>query len=220
MSRSRQAFTLLEILLVLALLALLLAVAWPTLNRSLETHRLKYAADAVQTRLARARTRAMLSGEIFPFRFQPQTGNFRIEQQSDYGAALAAGGTTAPPASGSPAPNSAAVSSAPSSSAGGSGAIQANRAPTVEEQLPNGIEFVSNEVQTDTRSSLVAANNSFTSITEVPWSEPILFYPDGTATAAKVLLQGQRGRRISISLRSLTGGAKVGEIEVAEGGGR
>lgn len=220
MNRPRQAFTLLEILLVLALLAMLLAIVWPSLNRSLETHRLRRAAEAVQTQLARTRTKAMISGEILSFRFQPQTGNFRVEQRSDWNAVLAAGGTMSSPGASSPAPNATASSSGQSSAAGGTGAAQAGSVPTIEEQLPEGIDFVSNEVETDSRSSLVSANNSFTSITEVPWSEPILFYPDGTATAAKIVLQGQRGRSISISLRSLTGGAKVGEIEGAEGGGR
>jgi hypothetical protein len=43
-----------------------------------------------------------------------------------------------------------------------------------------------------------------------------LFFPDGTATTAKIILLGESGRSITVELRSLTGGVKVGEIGRAE----
>lgn len=223
MHRSRQAFTLLELLLVLALLGMMLAIAWPALHRSLGSQRLKRAAEAVQTRLARARTKAITSGEILSFRFQTQTGRFRIEQASQWNAALAsAGGTNMPTAGGSAMPPMASSPSAlPNSANSGNsgpagGSSQIENVPPVNEELPEGVQFVSTDVSADSRASLASTNDSFTSISDAPWSQPILFFPDGTATSAKIVLQGERGRSLTVELRGLTGAARIGEIEASQ----
>ena len=44
------------------------------------------------------------------------------------------------------------------------------------------------------------------------WSTPIFFYPDGTTSAAAVLLKNDRGRCIEVRLRGLTGIAKISEM--------
>jgi hypothetical protein len=201
------------LLLVLALAAMLLAVAWPSLNRSLDTQRLKRGADLVRTHLLRARTKAITSGEIVSFRHQVDGGQFRVEQQSNDNAilesgAMAAGGS--PTASPSGAPPSAATSSA----AGvGQGAATIAPIPPTEEQLPEGVKFLKGEVGADSRVGYISINDRFTSVSDAAWSQPILFFPDGTATAAKIRVIGEQDRSIEIELRSLTGGVKVGEIE-------
>jgi hypothetical protein len=48
------------------------------------------------------------------------------------------------------------------------------------------------------------------------WSVPIFFYPDGTTSAAAVLLKNDRGRCIEIRLRGLTGIGKVTEMNSVE----
>jgi hypothetical protein len=48
------------------------------------------------------------------------------------------------------------------------------------------------------------------------WSEPILFYPDGTASDATVVLENEYRRRIELTLRGLTGVATVGELYETE----
>ncbi len=223
MHRSRQAFTLLELLLVLALLGMMLGFAWPVLYRSLGSQRLKRAAESVQTRLARARTKAITSGEILSFRFQTQTGRFRIEQASQWNAALAsAGGMTMPMSGGSAMPPMASSSSSSPTSASSAnsgvagGSAQVETVPPVNEELPEGVRFESTEVSADSRANLASTNDSFTSISDAPWSQPILFFPDGTATSAKIVLQGERGRSVTVELRGLTGAAKIGEIEASQ----
>jgi len=48
-------------------------------------------------------------------------------------------------------------------------------------------------------------------------STPILFYPDGTTSTARLLLRNEYDRSIELSLRGLTGVARVGELKtVAE----
>ena len=206
----RRAFTLLELLLALALVGMMLAIAWPSLNRSLDTQRLKRGADVVRTHLLRARTKALTSGEIVSFRHQLDGGQFRVEQQSNNNAILESGAM----ATGGPT----GASGAPASAGGASGAnhpagsASANQPPPVEEELPEGVKFLQSEIGADSRTGYISINDRFTSINDAAWSQPILFFPDGTATAAKIRVLGDRGRMIEIELRSLTGGVKVGEI--------
>ena len=211
----RRGFTLLELLLVLALAGMMLAIAWPSLNRSLDTQRLKRGADLVRTHLLRARTKAITSGEIVSFRHQIDGSQFRVEQQSNYGAILESGAMAA---GGSPVGGAGGMGGASaSSSAGASGAASAASLPPVEEQLPEGVKFLQGQVGSDPRMGYISINDRFTSINDAAWSQPILFFPDGTTTGAKIRVQGERERMIEIELRALTGGVKVGEIGQAEG---
>lgn len=214
MHRARGAFTLLELLLVLALVAMMLAVAWPSLNRSLDTQRIKRGADLVRTHLLRARTKAMTSGEIFSFRFQINAGHFRVEQQSNLSGALESAGMAVSANTGATGGSSAGASAPTASSAGaktGAGAPIAT--PPIDQELPEGVRFQSGEIIADPRAGSVTINDrGSSSILDAAWSQPILFFPDGTATNAKIIVLGEGGRSITVELRSLTGGVKVGEI--------
>jgi len=55
----RKATTLIEVLLVLALLVMLAAMTWPALDRPMADQRLRKAADRVRTAWVRARIDAM-----------------------------------------------------------------------------------------------------------------------------------------------------------------
>src|SRR6266496_1137126 len=70
-SSSRRAFTLLEVMLVMAILVAVAAVAWPQIHRAYESVRLRKAADQVQAGLSHARVEAMSSGVTQVFRFEP-----------------------------------------------------------------------------------------------------------------------------------------------------
>jgi len=48
------------------------------------------------------------------------------------------------------------------------------------------------------------------------WSWPICFYPDGTADSASVWLENEKGRRMEVRLRGLTGVVTVGSLSAAE----
>lgn len=81
--RCRQALTLLEVLLVLSLLVILALVAWPALDRPMATHRLRQAAETVRTELARARNRAIATGETVRFLCTPGTNRCWIARGDD-----------------------------------------------------------------------------------------------------------------------------------------
>lgn len=205
--RIRRAFTLLELLLVLALLAILAAISWPSLYRSLDTQRLKGGADLVRSHLLRARTKAVTSGEIVSFKYQFDGGQFRIEQQSNDNAVLASGSMATGGLTGG-----GAVQSSAASQTGSAGGAVGDPLPPVEEVLPEGVTFKPGEVGTDSRLGYASINDRFISASDGAWSRPILFFPDGTATWAKIRIAGTRGRSIEIEVRSLTGGVNVGEI--------
>src|SRR5690348_15415484 len=75
---TRSGFTLLELLLVLALIAAISAMVWPLLAGPLATQRLKRAAEQVRTQLIKARTQAINTGETFGVTYQPGKNLLRI----------------------------------------------------------------------------------------------------------------------------------------------
>jgi prepilin-type N-terminal cleavage/methylation domain-containing protein len=85
MRRSRPAYTLLEMLLVLALLVILGALAYPSVEGMYAGVRLKAGADTLRGALAGARAHAMDEGRPYRFAVIPSRGNFRVAPDSaDY----------------------------------------------------------------------------------------------------------------------------------------
>src|ERR1700756_3400429 len=78
----RRAYTLFELLLVLALLVLLAAIAYPTLDGVLATFRMTEAADMVRANWADARAYAMNEGRSYRFAVISGKGNFRVAPDS------------------------------------------------------------------------------------------------------------------------------------------
>jgi prepilin-type N-terminal cleavage/methylation domain-containing protein len=217
----RAAFTLLELLLVLALIAAVAALAWPALDRPLATQRLRRAAEQVRMQLIKTRTKAINTGETFSFRYQPDKPLMRIEACTQNEALLAASSTLG--ATGSSFGGSmqmgggpmAGASAAIQSSAGAMGG-RAEPLPPVEDVLPEPIVFYGGEVASDARADQLSAQERMKGSVDLSWSQPVLFYPDGTALAARIALAGDRGRAIVIEVRSLTGAVRLGEIVTVE----
>ena len=74
----RPGFTLLEMLLVLAILLTLFGLAWPSLTRLYGEHHLRQAAEQVRVQLTSARVRALDNGIGFQFRFEPGGRRFVV----------------------------------------------------------------------------------------------------------------------------------------------
>lgn len=74
-------FTLMEVLLVLALMAVIAAMAWPALRNPFASHRLHAAADQVRSEWFQARVEAMRSGHVYAFRYQ--VGGDRFHTSSE-----------------------------------------------------------------------------------------------------------------------------------------
>ena len=184
---------------MLAVLAIIASLAWPTLNRAFETQRLRKAADLVRAAWGRARVKALSTGRIHIFQYTVDGDRYAIQQRST-------GEVTV----------DAAVDDLPT---GFADASYENPTPFGKErQLPEGVTFVGSETVSDTRAEMVAAEaNQFQSL-EQGWSEPIFFYPDGTTSTARLVLKNQRDRTIELTLRGLTGVVTVGDVQAPEEG--
>ena len=197
--RRRNAFTLLELVLVLMLMVIVAGLAVPSLSRSIAGHRLRTSGDMIRTEWTRARSKAMKSGRIHVVQYQAGGDQFQtqpwiaaddlLEASSQALMSQSQNATMPAPASG--------LAAQP-------------------ERLPEGVLFVDSQATPDTRAQLVAAQAPMPTATGGVWSEPLLFYPDGTTSTAQLTLQNRRGRRTTIELRGLTGVSRVAQTPAGE----
>ena len=190
---NRRAFSLLEVMLVLALLVLIGAIAFPAFDRPFASQRLHSAADMVKAEWMRTRVRAMTTGLPHAFRYQPESGFFQIECIGGMDAELEA---TQLMNFGMPIQ--------PSLPSG----------ETDVPGLPEGVAFMNGQTMLDTRSMLVEAQVETAAPADL--SQPIYFYPDGTTSDARLLLQNEHELYVVIELRGLTGVTTVSDILTAE----
>ncbi len=78
MRRARPAYTLLELTLVMAILAILTSLAIPSLEAMIGHYRLNSAVDQVRGALATARSHAVNEGQAYRFSLGPDGSSFRI----------------------------------------------------------------------------------------------------------------------------------------------
>lgn len=207
----RTAFTLVEILLAVAVLAVLAALVAPSAIRRLGDAQMQSSADEVCRLLSEARIMAMETGDPVEFRYEP--GGYRflvtLNKQSEDRTLK---GTSM-------------VSTSDSITA------QAN-------QLPSGITSQTMNVWTNTRAMSASLGKGISFITEqttimgepfaeglpsiqlqelsnaeelsgVGWSTPIVFRPDGTTSDQELVIADTIGRTIRVKIRGLTGSATM-----------
>jgi len=180
--RRRPAYTLLELVLVIALLGILTALAYPSLDSMYGYYQLTAAADMVRAGWASARGRALDEGRPYRFAVVPNKGNFRVAPDSpDFWS----GGDPPPPPDGS-------------------------RPPLIlSDTLPKGIRFATPDAPAETDQS---GDSSLPTdgVDSGSWSRPVVFLPDGTARDdAEIVFQARGARPILLKLRALTGAVTV-----------
>ena len=79
MPRVRHAFTLFEVLLVLILLVIIGSLIMPLFEGAFTSVRLRRATDQLLASWSETRARAIETGQIQQFRYQPESGNYRSE---------------------------------------------------------------------------------------------------------------------------------------------
>ncbi len=194
----RTGFTLVEILLVMAILIVVAAIASPALLNALKDQRLRTGADKVRAEFTRAHVRAMRSGQIQMFRYQLGGSGYQV----------------LPWASGDESIESNQAEMAQSQFLT-SGAVQSSpEVPAGGALLPDGVIFAGGDAVLEGRSALVEAETS--GFGRSDWSRPILFYPDGSSSDAFVILTGERNVGMRVSLRGLTGSSMVSDIGEVE----
>jgi hypothetical protein len=147
----------------------------------------------VRTKLFRARLGAMGSSHVYTFQYQPGSGSYRLSPQDNAAAAPAQGDESA-------------------KSNGDQGhSADDEEGPRAEEgALPDGIHFMADDAPdpdaADNLTQDVAQSNGGGG-----WSDPILFYPDGTTSDARFIVSNDRGYAIHIRLRGVTGNVALGD---------
>ena len=189
----RQAVTLVEVLLVLVLLTLIAATAWPSLERSFADQRLRDAADLVRAEWSSSRAKAMHSGVAQQFHYMPEEQTYWVEASEDV-----------------------------LGSSNESLSMGANEPGSNHLTLPDKIYFHEGVVQEKCSPSSSADQLSQTTeadplaIEDGEPDAPIVFYPDGTCTPARLVLKNEYDKGITLTIRSLTGMSDVGEIFYVE----
>jgi Tfp pilus assembly protein FimT len=183
---------LVEVLLVLAIVVIVAALIWPTLEKPLAYHRLHSAADEVRTEWCQARIEAMRSGHTYAFRYEVGGDHYYTEPDRGPEASTATGAAAAMSVSGGSTPSATDVAS-----------------PGENKTLPTGVKFVGQQPGETTTAAPAAA--SAQNQPAGGWSEPIFFYPDGTASDVQLILGCNQSCALRVMLRGSTATATVAD---------
>jgi len=206
----RRAFTLFELLLVLSILVVALSIAVPTYDGMITSRRIFNSVETVRLGLQRARLEAIKSGQAQAFRCQIGQAQFTVQPWLKASDSVEAGaGATIISDLGqaidTESTSSGVVSSVADTTAG-------------QKVLEEGVLFAAADILNDMRSQSEQTISDSIQTGTTGWSQPILFYPDGSTTTAHIVIQDARGRRMAVQLRGLTGEAKIIEVAPAAGG--
>jgi prepilin-type N-terminal cleavage/methylation domain-containing protein len=188
---AQSAYTLLELLLVLAIIVIAAAAVAPSLRNVLRNTSLKSAADTVRAELTRAHVLAMKTGRTQVFQYELGGGKYKLEPWIGDDDALESptgDANTAPPPS-------------------ASGAAHAH-----EKSLPEGIQFAQGNSTIESRSQRIEQELAGAGSGGVTWTRPILFYRDGSTSDAFIVVGNDRQVGIRIDLRGMTGAVKVSDL--------
>ena len=181
-SHHRNAFSLIELILVMGVIVLIFSLAIPLATRAMGSHALRQSADRVRVAMGEARVEAIKTGQIHALFLQMNSDWFNVAPFSQISAQQ------------------------------GLAARQAQlseneiRTNLEENQLPRGIVFAEGVTSNDSRSADTFSRIGGGGNSQI---KPILFYPDGTAQDARVFLRDDRSNTTSVQLRGLTGIAKT-----------
>ncbi len=203
-------FTLLELLLVLAILVVIGGIASPMLGGLFERQKLSGAIETMRLQWEEARLKAMRTGQAQVFTCELGTNSYSIKPlvlQSDAvnvgtGATLATtGGLVETENFGR-----------------GTVAVAADLTDQQARTLEEKLSFLNCLVVGDMR-SYMAAQESQTLGTGVvntqTVAQAVIFYPDGSTSSAELQIQNELGDIRAIQIRGLTGQCRIVEISNA-----
>ncbi len=204
----RRGFTLVEMLVVLTILGLLVGMSWPSVHRLLSRSRVKEAAKQVRTELGEARLRAIESGTPQVFRFQPGTSFFEVRPKEE---------ETAGPAVLKSALEQVSDEASGTKAIAGAEIVdpQAYRKYLSEGMLFAGQEIAKEPAASEEEEGLIGSSTA--GMTEQQnWSEPIVFYPNGRTSNARIRVTDGERYAVDVSLRGLTCTVRVGPMNRIE----
>jgi prepilin-type N-terminal cleavage/methylation domain-containing protein len=176
MRNARRGYTLMEVMLVMAVILIISAISWPAMDSLYEGVKLEAASDALKAGWSEAQARAVNEGRPYRFSVIPGKGNFRVAPDSaDYWLGS------------NPAPDD-----------------PENPPLVMEKSLPKGIIFTPNGEATPPSNGDTAYPDN--AVPSGEWSTMAVFLPDGTAEDdCDVTLRISDSRPISLHLRAMTG---------------
>jgi len=186
----RQAYTLIELLLVLAIIVIAAAAVAPSLRGTMRNTALKSAASTVRAELTRAHVMAMRTGRVHMFQYELGGTKYKLEPYIGADDALESKDGEATSVATPTAHN------------------QQPKEPTLHE----GIKFVMGDATMESRAQRVEEEIMGMSGAAANWSRPILFYPDGSSSDAFIIVGNDYNAGIRVDLRGLTAAAKIGQL--------
>jgi type II secretory pathway pseudopilin PulG len=200
-ARRRIGLSLLEMMLVLAVLVAAAAIALPALQGPMSDQRLRKAADLVLAQWSRARLEAMKTGQMQVFRYEIGTEYYQVQPRFD-GSFLLEGSADAdrlmaPDMLQNPGQDG---RDSPLGVAG--------------QRLPSGATFFTGRTDTDARMMQLQSEDPNIILSGTA-AQPIVFYPDGTATQAVLVLTNERFF-VQLRLRGLTGSGRASGLLTLE----
>ncbi len=200
-----RAFTLVELVLTLAILVSIAAMVIPTFGVLLTDRRLFRAGDQMRVEMMQTRLLAMRTGRTQMLQLRAGTSEARVKPWFDMNDLTEA------------------VDQTGASSAlltGGNATPASFRTAGTEDvsrkiELPPDILIGEAKVHSTQRSYVVDSQAAIEAVEG--WSQPILFYPDGTTSTAAVTFTHTDAGRIIVVLRGLTGEVTVSDVLAAEG---
>ena len=187
----RRGYTLVEILLVTAIIVIVAAIAAPSFRGTMRHMSLQSAANEVRAELTRAHVLAMKTGRTQVFQYEVGGDKYKIEKWAAGDEELeGTGGETAPVP--------------PPQTTSAEGLLPGER------KLPEGTKFVMGDSAMETRSQRIEEEVMSMGGSGANWSRPILFFPDGSSVDAFVVVGNEFDRGIRVELRGMTGAVKVG----------
>ncbi len=199
----RQAFTLLELLLSIAVIAALTSVALPQIGMLLGDRRLVRGADLVRIHMTEVRLESMREGRVMMMDAALEQGKLRIRPYFSLTDTVEATDMTGS--------QSGMLSGADSGVAVAIG-VDAEAAEEIE--LPEEITVQTVAVVSAARAVEIQQQTQGEQANG--WSQPILFYPDGTTSNAAVVLTHPQHGRITVKLRGITGEVHIGKVEAPQ----
>jgi len=190
----RGGFTLLEMVVVLAVIVAIVSLTWPRLLRFSREHQLREWTSEVRTDMARARIQAIENGLVYQFRYEPGGRWFAVLPYDR--------------------PE---VGNSTSDSKAGKSAIEVSNSagpPATITELPEELHFRFKDGQPteEMHADWLKLLPSDQPLSRVMWSLPILFHLDGTADNATLYVEDKLGHSQLLTLRGLTGAVTAGPI--------
>ena len=191
--------TLIEILLVLAIMVAVAALAAPAFQNMMRDARLQSAADQIRVEFTRAHVKAMKTGRIQVFRFEIGGTRFSVQPYAASDDEIEA----APAVLGFGNDDEGEVATA---------RMDESQAVT----LPDGVTFAGGSAALESRSQSIEQEIQDANMFSGDWSQPILFYPDGSSSDAWVIVANEREVGIRVSLRGMTSASRLSEVTNVE----